>query len=100
MSTRPAPFGEASREVPRRAFLGVSKAEYEAQKAEQKKAMESLANFKKFNPLIFSDEGSDPMNVESWVDSMEQLFGNLRMRERDPSSASSAISGQDGAPMV
>ncbi len=45
--------------------------------------MESLANFKKFNPSMFSGEGGDPMIVEPWVDSMEHLFENLRISDRD-----------------
>ncbi len=71
MSTRPAQSAGATREMPRRADSGTFEAEYEAKNVEQKRAIESLTNFKKFNPLIFSSEGSDPMIVESWVDSIE-----------------------------
>ncbi len=83
MSVRPALSGEATREVTLWADSSVSEAEYEAQKAEQERAMESLANFKKFNPPMFSDEGSDPIIVELWVDSMEQLFENFQVSGRD-----------------
>ncbi len=45
--------------------------------------MEFLANFQKFYPPAFSGDGLDSMIMESWVDSMEKLFENLRVPERE-----------------
>ncbi len=45
--------------------------------------MESLAKFQRLHPPTFTGEGSDPMVVESRVDSMEKLFLNLRVPEQD-----------------
>ncbi len=83
MSARPVPSVGATREMSRRADSGTSEAEYEAQKAEQEMAMESFTNFKKFNLPIFSGESFNLMKVESWVDTMEELFENIRVSERN-----------------
>ncbi len=45
--------------------------------------METLANFQKFHPPTFNGHKSDPMVVESWVDSLERLFLTLRVSEKD-----------------
>ncbi len=59
VSAHPALSERAMQEMPRQADSSSSEAEYEAQKTEQDRMIESLANFKKFNPPIFSGEGSD-----------------------------------------
>ncbi len=83
MSAHPSPSIGVTREMPRQANSVAFDAEYTTHKGEQDRAMESLANFQKFHPPTFTSEGSDPMIVESWINSMEKLFLNLPVLERD-----------------
>ncbi|XP_020082833.1 uncharacterized protein LOC109706435 [Ananas comosus] len=54
-----------------------------AEDVEGEHALAALIKFKKFNPPIFEGEKVEPAMVESWIDSMETLFEDLRTLERD-----------------
>ncbi|XP_020080513.1 uncharacterized protein LOC109704175 [Ananas comosus] len=51
--------------------------------AERERALAALMTFKKFDPTTFDGEDIDPWTVESWIDSIETVFEDLYMVERD-----------------
>ncbi len=65
MAARPAPFVGVTREMSQRADSETYDTEYVAQRVEEDRSMETLANFQKFHPPTFSGDKSDPMVVES-----------------------------------
>nr|CAD1817842.1 unnamed protein product [Ananas comosus var. bracteatus] len=54
-----------------------------AEDVEGERALAALIKFNKFHPPTFEGEKVEPAMVESWIDSMETLFDDLRTLERD-----------------
>nr|CAD1821856.1 unnamed protein product [Ananas comosus var. bracteatus] len=65
------------------AVSGSATPDMTAEDVEGERALAALIKFNKFHPPNFEGEKVEPAMVESWIDSMETLFEDLRTLERD-----------------
>nr|CAD1833644.1 unnamed protein product [Ananas comosus var. bracteatus] len=63
--------------------IGIGYPDVSAEEVEGERALAALIKFNKFHPPTFEGEMVEPEMVESWIDSMETLFDDLRTLERD-----------------